>query len=153
MSPRRKFNGPPNRYTGPLYARFSDRLLFEAGAKTEFPDLRSGKVKGGYEYRVSVPVPYYGSRKVRIRFSGSSDVPHVFVDGPPESPHRYSDNSLCIWYPKDPVKLRWVFENGLLPLIGLVMAHLFREAWWRETGEWAGEEAPHDQRPKEKSRA
>ena len=96
-----------------------------------------------------VPVPHYEARRVRIRFSGNSDVPAVFVDGPKESPHRYSDGSLCMWYPGDPVDHRWVFEDGLLSLIGLVIAHLFREAWWRETGEWAGEEVPHGPPAKE----
>jgi hypothetical protein len=42
-----------------------------------------------------------------------------------------------------------VFEDGLLMLINLIQAHLFKEAWWRETGgreggEWLGPEAPHD---------
>ena len=54
-----------------------------------------------------------------------------------------------MWYPKDPVDSRWVFVDGLLALIGLVMAHLFREAWWRETGEWVGEEVPHGPEDKE----
>ena len=94
-------------------------------------------------------MPSYGARKVHIRFSGMSDVPSVFVDGPRDSPHRYSDGSLCMWYPRDPVDRRWVFEDGLLDLIGLVIAHLFREAWWRETGEWLGEEVPHEPQAKE----
>ena len=48
---------------------------------------------------------------------------------------------------------RWVFEDGLLALMGLVMAHLFKEAWWRETGEWLGEEVPHEARSKEQTGA
>jgi hypothetical protein len=31
-----------------------------------------------------------------------------------------------------------VIEDGLLVLLGLIGLHLFREAWWRETGEWPG---------------
>src|SRR2546422_7956217 len=31
-------------------------------------------------------------------------------------------------------------------------AHLFREAWWRETDEWLGPEAPHAPAPKERTR-
>jgi hypothetical protein len=74
------------------------------------------------------------------------------VDGPewPEgSPHRYGPRRLCVWYPSDPDQQKWVFDDGLLMLINLIQAHLFEEAWWRETGgrddgEWLGPEAPHD---------
>ena len=97
----------------------------------------------------TVPVPHYETRKIRIRFRGKSDVPSVFADGPEDSLHRYSDGRLCMWYPGDPIGRRWVFGDGLLALIGLVMAHLFREAWWRETGEWPGEEVPHGAQPKD----
>jgi hypothetical protein len=89
-------------------------------------------------------VPYYEPRHVEIRFEHWSRVPRIFVDGR-SSPHRYKDNShcLCIWHPQDPPEQRWVFEDGLLVLINHIQAHLFREAWWRETGEWLGPEAPH----------
>ena len=148
MSPRRKFNGPQNLYRGPQYARPVSRLIFERGVKDQFPNLRGARAKGGYEYTATVPVPHYEDRKIRVRFSGS-DVPTVFVDGPKKSPHRYSRGALCMWYPKDPVDNRWVFEDGLLALIGLVITHLFREAWWRETGEWVGEEVQHGPEGKE----
>ena len=148
VSARRKFTGPPNRYKGPQYSRIVARLNFESGVKGQFPHLRSAKLKGGYEYRATFPVSHYEARKIHIRFSGMSDVPSVFADGPRDSPHRYSDGSLCMWYPPDPIGRRWVFEDGLLNLVGLVMTHLFREAWWRETGEWLGEEVPHGSQAK-----
>ena len=149
MSARRKFTGPPNRYKGPQYSRIVARLNFERGVRSQFPNLRSAKVKGGHEYKATVRVPHYEAREIHIRFSGMSDAPSVFADGPRDSPHRYSDGSLCMWYPHDPIDRRWVFEDGLLDLIGLVIAHLFREAWWRETGEWLGEEVPHGSQVKE----
>ena len=96
-----------------------------------------------------MPVPYYEPRKVRLRFNGIADVPSVFADGPQESPHRYPNDSLCMWYPEDRVERRWVFEDGLVALMGLVMAHLFKEAWWRETEEWLGEEVAHEAPSKE----
>jgi hypothetical protein len=86
-------------------------------------------------------VPDYEPRNVEIRFAWSR-VPKVFVDGP-GSPHRYDDGSLCMWYPRDPPEEKWVFEDGLLALLNLIQAHLFREAWWREYGEWLGPQAPH----------
>ena len=87
-------------------------------------------------------VPFYEHRNVEIRV-GSSRVARVFVDGPDDSPHRYPDGSLCMWYPHDPPEEKWVFGDGLLPLLNHIQLHLFREAWWREHGEWPGPQAPH----------
>ncbi|MFN6118818.1 MAG: hypothetical protein ACK5CE_04140 [Actinomycetes bacterium] len=78
---------------------------------------------------------------MRIRFIG--ETPLVHVVGPKASPHRYSDSSLCMWFPEDPVEARWTVEDGLVELINCIALHLFREEWWRETGEWVGAEAPH----------
>ena len=125
------------------------RLNFERGGKGQFPNLKGERVKGGYEYRGTLAVSDYEPRKVHIRFNGMANVPWVFADGPRESPHRYPNDSLCMWYPDDRIEQRWVFEDGLLALMGLIMAHLFKEAWWRETGEWLGEEVQHGAQSKE----
>ncbi len=50
-----------------------------------------------------------------------------------------------MWYPKDPPELRWLPEHRLVGLIEVARRHLFREAWWRQTGgeeggEWLGPE-------------
>lgn len=74
------------------------------------------------------------------------DTPMVLVPGP-GSPHRYHDGSLCMWYPHDPPAQRWTWTDGGAVLAGHISAHLIREAWWRQTGEWPGEEAPHDEPP------
>jgi hypothetical protein len=88
-------------------------------------------------------VPHYELRRVEIVFSDGSRLPVIRADGP-GSPHRYDDRGrLCMWYPSDPPERQWVFEDGLLALLNLIQAHLFREAWWRETDEWLGPEAPH----------
>ena len=138
------------RSKGPWYADYVARLNFERGVKCQFPNLLAANVRRGYEYRVTVPVRHYEARRIRILFRGRSHVPCVFANGPQESPHRYSDGSLCMWYPNDPMERRWVFDDGLLSLIGLAMVHLFREAWWRETGKWAGEEVAHGPEAKER---
>ena len=98
----------------------------------------------GRVYRVRLPVPHYEPRDVEIRFEKTTPYsPRIYVDGP-GSPHRYpDDNSLCIWYPRDPPESRWVFRDRLLALVNHIQAHLFREAWWRETDEWLGPQAPH----------
>lgn len=78
-----------------------------------------------------------------IEFRNWSKIPVIKADGPEDSPHRYEDGSLCVWYPRDPLEARWVLEDGLDALLGLTAAHLFRENWWREYRVWPGLEAPH----------
>jgi hypothetical protein len=122
-------------------------MRFERDARQAYPTLRGrpwgSQGAGGFRYLVMVLVPFYNAwRRVTIRFGPGRDVPRVHVDGP-GSPHRYADRSLCLWYPGDPIARRWRFADGLADLLDLVTVHLFKEAWWRETGEWLGEEAPH----------
>lgn len=133
---------------GPWYGNFKERHRFEGEALRIHDDLRASQEHNrklaGRVYRVTVDVPQYGKRTVEIRFPAHhARHPTIFVDGPTESPHRFGDNSLCIWWNRDEPEQRWVFEDGLAELIGHVIVHLFKEAWWRETGEWLGEEAPH----------
>jgi len=143
----RKWNGPL-RYAGPWYGSDGKRLHFEQGVKDRFPELRqttrTSGPKAGRVYRTTIDVPYYEVRTVEIRFSKRvPTLPIIVVDGPTESPHRYKDNHLCIWHPNDPEDNRWMISDGLLHLLRLIEAHLFREGWWRETGEWRGPEAGH----------
>ena len=96
-----------------------------------------------------IPVPFSDeTRQVEIRFENGSHYPRIYTDGPTESPHRYSATRLCIWHPDDPSEQKWVFKDGLLMLINHIQAHLFREAYWRETGgrdggKWLGPEVTH----------
>lgn len=78
-----------------------------------------------------------------ILFPTGAATPTVFADGPTDSPHRFDDGSLCMWHPADPPNRRWRMADGLLDLLDTIRGHLLREAIWRETGEWPGEEAPH----------
>lgn len=89
-------------------------------------------------------IPDLPEQTVTIVFGPRApDVPHVYSDGPAISPHRFSDGALCMWYPGDPAKARWVQADGPPSLLGHIVAHLLREEWWRQTGEWPGQEAPH----------
>ena len=100
--------------------------------------------RAGRLYEALLDVPFYESRRVTVLFPRDSPRhPRVWSDGPTESPHRYGERLLCMWDPDDPSECRWVFEDGLLALFGMTVAHLFREAWWRETGEWLGPQAWH----------
>ncbi|MDP9335750.1 MAG: hypothetical protein M3Q30_20925 [Actinomycetota bacterium] len=121
---------------------------FERQARVVHPDLVSTFDSTRYRLCLAVPVPGYEARAVEIMFSGNSKAPRVYADGPTASPHRYADEALCMWHPRDPIEQRWVRKDGLRALIALIVEHLFREAWWRDTGgrdggEWLGPEAPH----------
>jgi len=132
----------------PWYRDCSIVTEFEREAVKEYPSLISklriiGKRKW-HEYTLVIDLREFERRKVRIRFTPDSKYPpKVTVDGPRESLHRYNGGALCMWYPKDPVEQKWVFEDGLLELLVMIEFHLYREALWRETGEWYGPEAPH----------
>lgn len=133
---------------GPWYGDDCRRAQFECGAR-RWPGRATTLTKGarrGRLYRLRVDVPYYEPRQVEIFFPLNNPTsPRVDADGPTDSPHRYHADgaALCLFHPPDPPQLKWTFKDGLLRLVGLAIAHLFREAWWRETDEWLGPEAPH----------
>lgn len=130
---------------GPWYGEERPRILFERSSRHIVGLYASRTRRGsGRGYRFPVEVPGYERRQVEVLFLPSGPPsPQVRVDGPEESPHRYRDGTLCLYHPLDPVGQRWVVEDGLLALVGLIATHLFREAWWREHGEWLGPEAAH----------
>lgn len=133
---------------GPWYGEDFPRLIFEREAGRYFLDLPSATItsdhNAGRRYRLTVNVPHYDARRVQILFRKDSPrIPRVSVDGPADSKHRFSSGDLCMWYQRDPVENQWIFEDGLVALLGHIVAHLFREAWYRETGEWPGPEVGH----------
>lgn len=130
------------------YARPAPRILLQHhlaafGVRVR-PVRAPRRHRGGFALVVKVNVPDIGQRTVTIVFTPvAPNIPYVYTDGPSESPHRYADGSLCMWYPGDPVEQRWTRRDGPGALLGHIVAHLIREEWWRRTGEWAGAEAPH----------
>lgn len=141
-------------------------LRFERDAYLAYPSLRRSSTGARryarVVYRLVVPVEHYAPRMIEIHLRRTSPEPaltRVYSDGPTESPHRYSPHhkdpqkrpSLCIWYPDDPPDQRWTPRDGLLTMIEMTRVHLFKEAWYRETGEWLGEEVPHQQQPRSKT--
>lgn len=134
---------------GPWYGEDKQRILFETVAFQHYPQMIARTERIGNNsrriYDLSVEVPTFDRQKVQILFAKSRpELPIVQVDGPSTSLHRYPDGSLCMWYPKDTVAHRWVFGDGLHTLIAHIILHLFREEYWRISGEWVGEEAPHN---------
>ena len=134
---------------GPWYATFRKRHIFERNASDEYPSLRVKNCRLGHklwrQYNVNIFLEHYDvTRAVTIKmFNNSGKSPEVTVDGPEDSPHRYANGQLCMWYPNANNTERWIFRDGLLHLLVMVEAHLFREEWWRETGEWLGPERGH----------
>ncbi|HVP03707.1 MAG TPA: hypothetical protein VMT10_14145 [Solirubrobacteraceae bacterium] len=142
------------------------RRRFERAAYAAYPSIRrsaTGHRKyARVVYSLIVPVQDYEPRLIEMQFRRTSQQPaltRVYADGPTESPHRYAPHdhdpqqrsSLCIWYPDDPPERRWVPSDGLLTLIEMTRLHLFKEAYYRETGEWLGDEVPHHSRPQVKA--
>jgi hypothetical protein len=127
------------------------RLRFEGAARSQHPTLTVTSTGRGHDaevvYRLTIDVPEYESRKVIIRLRNGFEpyAARITVDGPTDSPHRYGKDRLCIWHPDDPPELTWTASDGLGELISHVAIHLFKEAYWRETAEWIGPEAPHQQ--------
>ena len=117
---------------------------FERRVRGHYRSFRRTALHGHISYTIPMSVEGYEDRLVTVELGRYiNELPRIRADGPGDSPHRYSDGSLCIWYPDDPPEQRWKFSNGLMELLVLIQQHLFREAWWRETGEWLGPEVPH----------
>jgi hypothetical protein len=136
MSTRKRWGAPE------WYLDAREREPFEAAVRRVCPDFEAMLTSGGYVLRLSVDVDHYERRRVVLVFVG--DEVAVFADGPTESKHRCSNGALCMWHPGDPANRRWIRQFGAPLLIELIRTHLFREAYWRETDHWSGDEAPHD---------
>lgn len=150
----RRFVG--KRSGGPWFGDGKARILFEARALKYHPGLTGETINygprshRGRRYSVVLAVPHYDSRLIEIVFPVESpNRPNVTADGPTDSPHRFHDGRLCMWYPRDPVSAKWVLQDGLLSLLGMITAHLFREAWWRDMDEWLGPVFDHGDRAKD----
>lgn len=124
---------------------------FERDVEKYFPDIEreiSRKRPFRLKYLVTIPVECYATRRVTIHINRKHyRVTKIVADGP-SSKHRYGEKELCVWYNGDGPTEKWVYQDGLLALLRLIEAHLFREAHWRETGgkdggEWLGPEVEH----------
>lgn len=132
----------------PWFCRPVHRLRFQADLAARVGKVRpvrpSRRCCGGYAIRFTLTPPGLEARMLTVEFSrGAPDTPRVTVDGPAESPHRYDDGALCMWFPGDPPERRWRRRDGAAALAGHIAGHLIREAWWRQTGEWIGDEVQH----------
>lgn len=130
----------------PWFAAPAPRIRFlhelKAVGATTHPATK--QYPGGFHIHLTLHADGLPARQVCIQFSQHSpDTPRVSVDGPTRSPHRYSDGTLCMWYPDDPRHTRWVPGDGAADLVTRIAVHLIKEAWWRRTAEWIGPEVTH----------
>ena len=133
-----------SRYHGPWFGNDAERARFELTARSRRLPFHRQRTGGGIEYTATIVLGHFQDRTATIRFEAKApSFVSVAADGPRDSPHRYPDGHLCMWHPDDPDEHRWILSDGLGPLIEHVALHLYREAYWRTTGEWLGPEAPH----------
>jgi hypothetical protein len=119
-------------------------FLRELGNLAGIRQMKNSAYPGGFSVAFTLNPLGVPTRHVFITFSRRSPTdPKVIVDGPDDSPHRYSDGTLCMWYPSDSPERRWTLSEGAGALVANITAHLIREEWYRSTGEWIGEEVPH----------
>lgn len=125
-------------------------LRMQASLKARHHGIEKRRSRGSLTYVLDLEVPCYETRRVTIVFGARHTAAgaRVFADGPARSRHRYDDGSLCMWHPDDPPELKWVPDRGLADLIEMARRHLFREAYWRETGIWLGPEVHLDEEGK-----
>lgn len=137
---------------GGWYDDFRYRIGFEGEARRAFGSMQvsrtgKGRKSGAVVYTLHVTVPAFEEQRlirITLRNWTRPSVRAVTADGPSDSPHRYSEAELCMWYPSDGPELTWEPQEGLLALIQYTAIHLFREAYWRRYSEWPGPQAPHD---------
>ncbi len=120
---------------------------FEGDARRayELGPVSSDLLNERYTWRSRVRVPQYDvTHSLRIELEQSRVRVSVEDWTGARLKHTYGDDELCMWYPSDADERRWRTEDGLLKLLDTAVEHLFKEYYHRETGEWLGEEGPHD---------
>ena len=119
-----------------------DLSWFEAGLdKSSYLVLHRHVDDYKLVYTVSVPLlDHTGTQLLTVEVGQSAC---VVVHGLKNLRHVNHDSSLCLWFPDDGPGRRWTHEKGLVSLLDLVTLHLYKEARFKETGVWLGEEV-HD---------
>lgn len=98
-----------------------------------------------FVWRVPITVPVYDEHFVlRIELDERHPVRVTAEGWQGPMRHTFGANTLCMWFPKDPPDRQWSRADGLLKLADTAVAHLFKELYFLETGEWLGEEVHRD---------
>lgn len=80
----------------------------EASIRIRYPEIKVSNSSRKLSYELDLEVETYEARRVTIIFDADylPEGVRVFADGPEDSPHRFSGNSLCIWRREDPPEIR-----------------------------------------------
>lgn len=151
--PRQKFYGPNASSAGMRHLRACSAVpvgLQWLKMQEYFSSLsftRENNVPTWYVSLQPTDCPPVYTAKIAYKFTNrSGDVPKVWIVEPeihPDAPHRYSDDSLCLYYPPErswtPDKF---ISETIVPWTALWL--LFYEIWL-DADHWYGPEAPHDE--------
>lgn len=133
--------------------RLLERLEEGLGDNYAFRRVSADFRLQAFAWEVSVIVPTYDDAHVlRIELEERREVRVAVLGWEGSMRHTYGRNTLCMWCPKDPPERQWNRADGLLKLVDTARVHLFKELYFRETGEWLGEEVHRDV-PKGEARA
>lgn len=134
----------------------AEKVLF--GAELLVVRHDSGLVVVEATFRPTLELVANGFTSERVRIAQLSDtrhpVPYSFPVGPARrwhhrygvSPEHGNFGQLCMWYPEDPAELQWSWALGFARFVALTQKHLWYEEYFRRTGEWLAEDAPHGRR-------
>jgi hypothetical protein len=128
------------------YPRARDNPLGQrAAVRGTFPQFECHVTRrGGLEWRGTLQ-PTLESPQYCARILHEGDrTPRVFVDRPPirrDAPHRYSDGSLCLYWPNE---WGWTPRESLAEtIIPWTAFWLYYYELWLATDEWLGPSSPH----------
>ncbi len=95
-----------------------------------------------YQVRITYPFP----KPVKVEI--------IMPTIRPDAPHLYSDDSLCLYYSKDPEEMVWHLGKRIADtIIPWTAEWLSLYERWLLSGVWEGESAPHTPRhPKKRPR-
>jgi len=104
-----------------------------------FPEFTYRRERGAGVWRGSLQ-PSSLSQKYRVAISydlhACPSVKIIAPTLPPKAPHRWSDGSLCLFYPKEsPWKRDMLIATTILPWAAL---WLYYYELWLDTGKWLG---------------
>lgn len=128
-----------------LVAAPAAQILFERDARRTAVLFRREHLRSLLRYRIGFDVPVHDQRRqavIEFDGRGSVDHPRVRLDGPDCLRHRYSDDSLCMWWHADDPERRWTIKDGLLDLLMHIKLHAYCEAECRAGKPWPKAEAP-----------
>ena len=112
--------------------------------QNRFPGFCYSRKKGWMGWTGSIqPTELSPNYRIKIQYRGPQS-PKVHVMEPsihPKAPHKYGDDSLCLFYPPDRSwEKQTIIAKTIIPWTAEWL--IFYECWL-ETGNWLGNEAPH----------